>query len=292
MRTKADQSKYERGSNRLQATMGFAEVNETKLYYEMMGTGHPLVLINGGMMDCRMWANQFKEFAKHYEVIRYDHQGTGKSEMPKKPFYIINDLYNLLKYLKIQKAHIVGLSLGGSIAIQFTTEHPEMVSALLPAASGLVGFDWSPDERQRMNEIFGSVKDKNSALKAIETWLKNPYLVHAMKKPKLATKIRQLCLENYHSLLVNPTLSIQPKIPSIQRLSEIKTPTLIVVGDRDVPDILKIADTLEANISDAKKIVVEGAGHVINMEAPKTFNRIVLSFLRKMKETGEKRNIE
>lgn len=267
---------------------GFAEIDGTKVYYEIMDEGHPLVFINGGNMDCRMWDDQFEAFAQHYRVIRYDLRGSGKSEMPKKPFYLIDDLYELPKFLNVNKTYIVGLSLGGSIAIQFTIEHPEIMDALVLVGSGLVGFNWSPEERQRISKIFMSVKDEGSALKAMEAWLEDPYMVHAMKRPKLAEKIRKICLENSRVLLIDPTLSVQPRVPSIQKLSEIKVPTLIIVGDSDVPDIQRVADTLETNIASAKKVVIRGAGHIVNMEKPTEFNQIVLDFLAKLKRVGEK----
>ncbi|MCL6578792.1 MAG: alpha/beta hydrolase [Candidatus Bathyarchaeota archaeon] len=261
----------------------FAEINGGKIYYEMLGEGQPLVFINGGNMDCRMWDDQFEEFAQYYRVIRYDFRGSGKSEMPKKPFYIINDLYELLKFLDVDKAYIVGLSLGGSIAIQFTIEHPDMVDALVLVGSGLIGFKWSEEHNRRIMKIFMSVKDEKSALNAMEEWLRDPYMAPAMEKPNVARKLRKICLENYRALLIDRTLGSQPNEPSILRLSEIATPTLVIIGDQDVPDIHAVGDVLEKNIRGAKKIVIKGAGHIVNMEKPKEFNQTVLNFLEKLK---------
>ena len=257
--------------------------DETKIYYETIGEGHPLVLIHGGLLDRRIWDEQFRVFAEHYKVIRYDLRGFGKSDMPKKTFYHIDDLYNLLKFLSVDETYIVGLSLGGSIAIQLTIEHPEMVDGLVLAGSGLIGFKWSEEDRRRMTKIFMSVKDEKSALEAVKAWLKDPYMLPAMEKPDVAEKIRRICLENSNALLIDSSLGSQPEVPSIQRLSEINVPTLVVVGDRDVADIQEIANTLEANVTGARKVVVTGAGHIINMEKPKEFNRIVLDFLNTLK---------
>lgn len=272
----------------MSAVTGFAEIDGTKIYYEMMGEGHPLVLIHGGNMDSRMWDDQFEAFAKHYRTIRFDLHGFGKSDTPKKTFYVIDDLYNLLKFLNVEKTYLVGLSLGGSIAIQFTVEYPEIVDALVPVASGLVGYKWSKEETQRIAKIFMSVKDEPSALEAMKKWLKDPYMIPAMKIPDVAEKIQKIVSENFRVLLMNPGLSMQPKVPAIQRLSEIKIPTLIIVGDQDISDIKVIVNILETNIANARKVVIAGAGHIVNMEKPKEFNQAVIDFLGKLERVKEK----
>ncbi len=119
---------------------GFAEVNGTKLYYEVLGEEHPLVLIHGGYMDRRMWDDQFAVFAEHYRVIRYDVRGFGKTELPQVPYADRQDLYDLLMFLGVEKAYVLGLSLGGVIAIDFTLDYPNMVDALVLVGSPVSGF--------------------------------------------------------------------------------------------------------------------------------------------------------
>ena len=119
---------------------GFAEIHGTQLYYETLGEGNPLVLIHGGYMDRRMWDDQFHAFAKHYRVIRYDVRGFGKSELPPVPYADRQDLFDLLNYLGVEKTYLLGLSLGGIIAIDFTLEHPTMVDALILVGSPVPGF--------------------------------------------------------------------------------------------------------------------------------------------------------
>src|SRR5947208_6867645 len=110
-----------------QAKAGFIEVSGTSLYYEEMGEGHPLVLIHGGYMDRRMWDDQFAIFAEQYRVIRYDVRGFGKSALPTVPYADRQDLYELLTALGVQSAYLLGLSLGGVIAVDFALEHPTIV---------------------------------------------------------------------------------------------------------------------------------------------------------------------
>ncbi len=103
---------------------GFAPVYGTRLFYEVRGTGSPVVLIHGGQLDCRMWDDQLTALAQHFRVIRYDVRGYGGSVQPDMLYSDADDLAGLLDYLKVNKAHIVGLSLGGRIAIDFAVAHP------------------------------------------------------------------------------------------------------------------------------------------------------------------------
>ena len=124
---------------------GQVPVNGGKLYYEITGQGHALVLIHGGQLDRRMWDDQFRFFGSKYKVIRYDVRGFGNSPAAAEPYSDKEDLAALLKFLKVEKAYIAGLSLGGRIAIDFAIAHPEMVDALVLAGPGLSGFSFNPD---------------------------------------------------------------------------------------------------------------------------------------------------
>lgn len=117
---------------------GTANVNSTSLYYEMTSKGFPLVFISGGgILDRRCWDEQFETFAKDYQVIRYDVRGIGKSARPCEPFSHTHDLYEFLKFLEVKRTHLIALSVGGAIAIDFTLDHPEMVDHLILASAGV-----------------------------------------------------------------------------------------------------------------------------------------------------------
>src|SRR3972149_5125758 len=94
-------------------------IGKNRLYYETKGHGHPLVFVHGGLVDSRMWNDQFELFARQNKVVRYDLHGFGKSQMPEAFFSPVEDLKILLTFLQVERVHLVGLSLGGSIAIEF-----------------------------------------------------------------------------------------------------------------------------------------------------------------------------
>lgn len=258
------------------AQNGFAEINGAKIYYEVAGAGHPLVLIHGGQMDSRMWDEQFQLFSKTYRVVRFDVRGYGKSPASKNIYASEDDLAALLKYLKMEKAYVVGLSLGGRIAIDFALTHPEMTEGIVPVAPGLSGFHFSDDPNEW--NVLRAVQAGDFA-KAADYWLQSGYMAPAMENPKIAPRLRQLSLDNVHENLDNPLLETMSNPPAIDRLLQIKAPTLIIVGNRDVADIHEICGLLRARIPGAKEIVVEGSGHIVNMEKPEEFNRAVLGFL-------------
>src|SRR6187397_1094130 len=111
---------------------GFAEVNGTRLYYEVTGSGYPLVLVHGFSLDIRMWDDQIASFAAQYEVISYEPRGHGKSEPPgKESYYHAEDLKCLLDHLGCSKAHLLGLSWGAAIITEFALAYPDMTSALI-----------------------------------------------------------------------------------------------------------------------------------------------------------------
>ena len=258
-------------------TTGIAEVNRTRLYFEMMGEGHPLVLIHGGLLDCRMWDGQFKKFAESYQVIRYDIRGYGKSALPKGKYSHVKDLLGLLKFLEIEKAHIIGLSLGGAIAIDFALEYPDLVSSLILTSTAPVGMRSQDDELAKKTLTIYEAARTKKLDEAVEMWLDHP--VFSTIQSRTRKKIRQMILDNLKSWILPQDNMIWASLPSAERLSRVKVSSLILVGDQDVPDILKAADLLENKIGLAIKIIIAGAGHHINIEKPRQFNSIVLDFL-------------
>ncbi len=266
---------------------GFAPVNETRLCYEVAGRGEPLVLIHGGQLDSRMWDEQFELFTKEFRVLRYDVRGYGGSGDLETPYSDAGDLAALLEYVGMtSKAHFVGLSLGGRIAIDFALTHPERVASLALAGPGLDGFEGGDgSEGARWWAMVQAARD-DGAPKAIEMWLSDPYMAPAMEHADLAPRIRRLSLENQRDWLGNPILQRSPRPSPAARLAEIRVPTLIILGDRDVPRIAAIVDTLSSGIAGAEKVVVRGAGHMVSMEKPEEFNRAVLGFLRGLRGAG------
>jgi len=254
----------------------FAEVNGTHLYYEIAGSGHPLVLLHGFTLDTRMWDEQFEAFARNYRVIRYDRRGYGKAALPTEESYSgIEDLKALLEHLRIDGAYLVGQSAGGAVAIDFALTYPEVSRALVLVDSGLGGYSWS---QEPVGESIRTTARESGVEDAKTQWLAKPLFASAQEKPAVATRLAQIISDYswWHLINTDPERALDP--PAAQRLHEISVPTLIIVGEHELPDAHMIADTLE-QIPNAHKIVLPSVGHMSNMEDPARFNEVVLNFL-------------
>lgn len=259
---------------------GLAEVNGTRLFYEEAGKGRSLVLVHGGLVDSRLWDDQFKEFAKHYRVIRYDLRGFGRSAYPTGPFSHVDDLYALLKFLKVDRCSMVGLSLGSMIASDFTLEHPEMIDRLILTSPGLRGSTAPRNERARAVYKIAETEGRD---KAINAWMENDFFASGRQNnPTYEERMRAMLRDNYKTWGPTPTTIVWnwPKRLTEERLGEIKVPTLVIIGDKDAPSILVNAAVYESKIPGARKIVMGGVSHHLVMEKPKEYNRIVLDFLK------------
>jgi 3-oxoadipate enol-lactonase len=262
------------------ATRGLAEVNGTKLFYEEAGRGRVVVLIHGGFVDSRLWDDQFREFAKHYRVIRYDLRGFGRSGYPTEAFSHVDDLYALLKFLKVERCSLVGLSLGSIIATDFALEHPEMVERLVLTAPGLRG---SPAPRNEKARAVYKLAETEGRDKAIDAWMENEFFATGKQNsPTYDARMRLMLKDNYKIWGPTPTQIVWnwPKQPTIERLSEIKAPTLIIMGDKDAPSIFVNVEAYESKIPGARKVVMTNVSHHLVMEKAAEYNRLVLNFLK------------
>lgn len=265
---------------------GTAEINGTTLYYEVEGEGHPFVMVHGGLVDRRLWDEQFDAFAQHYKMIRFDMRGFGDSGLYKAdmlPFRLDDDLYELLRFLGIENTYLMGLSMGGAVAIDFTLAHPEMVDALIPVAMGLSGFVGDESNKALWMAIDAAFKVgelEQAAELSTRMWTDGPVRTPEEVDPAVRERVKAMTLRNYRRPDDDDGPEpLEPEPPAAQRLAEIRVPTLIIVGDADVREILTIADTLVAGIAGAKKVVIPNTAHHLNMEKPAQFNSIVLDFL-------------
>jgi 3-oxoadipate enol-lactonase len=264
---------------------GFAEVNGARLYFEVAGSGHPLVLCHAGIADSRMWDDQIPVFAERYRTIRYDLRGFGKSKMPPGTYSLSEDLYGLLRFLGVERAFIIGASMGGATVVDFAITHPEMVAALIPVGAGLGGFDAPipPEEEAIFEQVEQAAKagDFNRANDLeVHIWVDGPKRRPEQVHPAVRERVREMNLPGFlrqDEYRQGQVQRLEP--PAAERLREISAPTLVIYGDQDVSDIQTIAHKLAADIPGARLAVISDTAHVPNMEKPEEFNRLVLEFL-------------
>ncbi|HTR60714.1 MAG TPA: alpha/beta hydrolase [Candidatus Binataceae bacterium] len=265
-------------------SVGFAMSGTARLYFETAGSGAPLVFIHAGVADSRMWDPQFDKFALRNKVVRYDHRGFGKSTFPDEAFSLRDDLANVLQPAGVDKAVLVGCSMGGGTAIDFALEHPAMVSGLVLVGSGVSGLNdpkhLSDDTRRYWTELIGLVQ-KGEVERALEMdakyWIDGPSRGASEVDPTYRERARQLHRENFSlERFKRQENTLTP--PAIERLGEVAVPTMVVIGDHDSGDLKKLSDRFASEIP-GSKLVRMNAAHLPSLEWPGEFNRLLEEFL-------------
>jgi 3-oxoadipate enol-lactonase len=259
---------------------GIAEVNGAQIAYDVAGSGPALLLLHAGLGDRRMWDDQIPAFAEHFTVIRYDARGFGETIMPAAPFSAHKDAIGLLDQLGIDRAHLVGVSMGSQAAIEAAVAAPERVSALV-AVAARTGTPVSPTLRagwDHVNELEEAGDIAGAVEYELRMWVDGPDRGPDAVDPEMRERVREmnaaLFARDDHE---GEEIALDP--PAAERLAEITAPTLIVYGDRDVIDVREAAAPLAAAIPGARLEVIPDTAHLPQMERPERFNQIVLEFL-------------
>jgi 3-oxoadipate enol-lactonase len=261
-------------------TRAFAAVNGTRLACEVAGAGPPVVLLHGLTVDMRMWDDQFAPFATRHTVIRYDLRGFGQSDPPREgePYTHAADLRALLELLDIERAALVGLSMGGMFATEFALTYPQATGALVLADAAMGGYAFGPRFGGTLSALYRVARADGPAA-ARELWLGDELFAYSQTLPDVAARLRAMVTDYsfWNMLHRDPHSALQP--PASERLPEVAAPTLVLVGEHDIPDFRAIADTYAAGIPGARQASIPAAGHMSNMDNPAAFNQRVLAFL-------------
>lgn len=263
---------------------GSLDVPGGRLYYEVEGSGPPLLLIHGGLGSLRMWDGQVAAFAPHYRVIRFDTRGYGRSETDHVPFSNRADAVAVLQHVGATWCHLVGQSRGGIIALDLTLEHPDIVRSLVLVAGGASGLSadlpadvakppwdemerlWDAKDWERLSELETQVW--------VDGWGQPPTRVD----PDLRQRVHDFILTTYRAEkeegLPQP---LDP--PAAERLGEVRVPTLVMIGTVDEPAGVLNGRTIAEKVPGARLVEFENVAHMIQLEESERFDRLVLDFL-------------
>lgn len=278
-------------SNAQDVKTGFAEVNGTNLYYEVAGEGEPILFVHGNFGDCRHWEHQFKPLSKKYKVIRYDVRGYGKSANPKsdEEYYDTDDIKALLEFLGIEKGHICGLSMGSGIVVDFALTYPDKCISLIPIGPWAGGFGtegYKTAAGDTLNKIFYKViqqlNEKGTKAATDYWWTGTKFVKSSVRSQKSMNELLKMGYEYDYWGFKNPNKRRGAQPVAISRLNEIKLPTLIVTSEYDLIPCIEIAETMKRDIKGSKLITIKDAGHCMNMDKPKEFNKVLTTFIESL----------
>jgi len=256
------------------------EVPGATLHVEIEGQGRPVVLIHGFALDARMWSGVVPRLARSRLVVAYDVRGFGRSSVPTDaPYSHRADLAALLDAKGLERVDVVGHSVGAHQALEFALKSPTRVRSLaLVAPSALGGIPFPPDVSRAFTAIKLAAKEESvEAAKAI--WRRVGWFSEAVADARAARELDAI-IETYsafHWLHPNPFVALDP--PPSERLDEIDVPTLVAIGERDLPYNHAVATRLVLGIRGARRVDLPGLGHMPPMEAPSTVSEVLDRFL-------------
>jgi pimeloyl-ACP methyl ester carboxylesterase len=252
------------------------QINGINMYYEIHGSGYPLIMMTGFTGTTRMWDSQIAALSKEYQLIIFDMRGHGQTEAPRDHTSYSNDIlvedeYQLLQHLGINKAIIGGLSLGGLVGMWFYLKHPEMTRALVLADTG-PGYR-NPEtrkafakDREKLTELL--IKD------GMEAFLRSKYSVDDYyTTPDIMRTLDPIGI----AFINKGVLTDVPPVP----LEEIKgPPTLIICGEQDA-SMMPASHVMSNRIQGSELVIIPQAGHGANVDQPLLFNQAILDFLKR-----------
>jgi pimeloyl-ACP methyl ester carboxylesterase len=240
-----------------------------KIYYEVHGSGPPLLLTHGYSSTSAMWQGQIEALSKNHKLVLWDMRGHGRSDYPGDPkayseALTVADMAALLDEVRADSAIVGGLSLGGYMSLAFYRSHPQRVRALLIIDTG-PGFK-KDDAREAWNKRAHETGDRfeREGLAVLKSASRERSTVSHRDASGLARAARGMLTQRDARV--------------IESLPNIKVPSLVVVGADDAP-FLAASDYMAAKIPEAKKVVIPAAGHAVNIDQPQAFIDAVLPFL-------------
>lgn len=265
-----------------------ATVNGIGLYYEIHGRGEPLILTAGMGGDHRSWFPQMRDFARHFTVITFDGRGIGKTDRPSGLYSfgtLAADVIGLLDHLSLDRAHILGESLGGIVAQEVAIGYPQRVRKLILANTS-VGRGADMQVHPALMKAYGGPEGATEAT-FDPSKVNVGKAMRAMIALSFNSRIYRLGMMLMATLYVKPSAfkGMAEQIQAISahstldRLQLIQSPTLVITGtgDRIVPPAM--SDILVGRIPNARLVKVEGGSHALHVEMKRRFNREVLDFL-------------
>jgi len=263
-------------------TKGFAKVNGGNIYYELAGEGEAILFLHGLFLDSRLWERQFNELSQSYKVIRLDLRGFGCTEITEEPFSNYDDIKALLDELEVEKVHVVGLSLGALMGVEFALVYPERVGSLTLCSLNL-SREVSEEMQKARQEIWQALEsgDIHKSTQLSE----KAWLLGSANSSVVTEENRELYRNMLEHNLNMPKINRKPIFltNTAEKLEEITAPTLIMYGALDFADYEKAASIIQERIPNSKKLRFEQSAHIMNLSEPELFTKKLHEFISSCK---------
>ena len=259
------------------------KVNGINIDYMVEGQGEPLVMIMGLGGARGSWRYQTRFFKKYYRTVTFDNRGVGNSDKPAGPYSIkmmVDDTIGLTDYLGIDKAHVLGVSMGGMIAQELAINHPERVNKLvLGCTFAKAGRSADSPEMNKAMEAFGkSPLDEESQRKLISEMLDLSFNTRSSRV--FVRPFAKVAIRFYSITGIIEQMKAVSRHDTIDRLKMIKAPTLVITGSEDRLVNPASSEVIAKLVPNAKLVIISGGGHTFFMEMHSDFNTEVLHFLK------------
>jgi 3-oxoadipate enol-lactonase len=262
--------------------------DNVKLYYEETGSGTPILFVHEFASDHRGWEPQMREFGKRHRCIAYSARGYTPSDVPADPnaysyLHVMRDCVAMLDHLGIERAHLIGLSMGGYTALQVALNHPGRVRSLVLAGTGS-GFERDyVAEHYKSSRALADVYEREGAARVAETYGRGPSRIpFEIKDPRGFLEFQRRFAEHDAQGSANTMRGFQGARPSLldfeDAIRKLATPALIVVGDED-ERCIESSLFLKNAVAAAGLVMFPKTGHVVNLEEPDLFNAVTADFL-------------
>ncbi len=254
---------------------GFFDSDGLKLRYFECGEGEPLILIHGLGESIEGWTFQYDEFSKHFRVIALDLRGFGMSDVPESIAVedFARDVKNLMDYLGLDKANLLGLSMGGVVCLEFYRKYPGMVKSLILANT----LHKLPEEAKPMFEQRLKLLESSSDMSQIAEFIAE-MSIHQDRKD-LKDMVRTIIRKNNKEFYTMVTAEIG-RVNYESLLPQIKVPTLVIVAEYDITTPPALGREIARLIPSSKIVEVRNSAHLAKLENPKEFNKYVVEFLK------------
>ena len=262
--------------------MPFATLSGVRVHYEVAGAGHPVIFLHGHAIDSRLWRGQIGPIARSYTVITYDLRGHGDSDAPATGYsrtHYAEELQGLIKHLGVTRPSLVGHSLGGGVAMEYALSNPGRLSALVLVDSGLDGFSYSGSFSGAVLKQRALLRQEGVSRKFVRAAMVSPLFAGVRKQPELQGLVKTMLSGWSGASWLDGTEYPAAAASHLQRLGSLRLPTLVVVGESDLPGFHEVANELTKRILVVRTAIVPEAGHLAPLESPEAFNDILLDFL-------------